>query len=189
MSKRNLGLIKLGIKNAYNYEWTNNDDDGKSKNNEEETKIETNKNALTELGKSSNAGNLSNISNKSIFEIFELIPKNATMRKLTPIVGGSQVGVEYKWIDSNGVTNRLRIHDPDPSAGVRANSAQGWTARWQVGSKYYDPINKTFRPRNVHNVKSSHYDPTAANNTHTPIQKPEDWLIDLMKKNGNGTHE
>jgi hypothetical protein len=85
------------------------------------------------------------------------------------------------------VTNRLRVHDPDPSAGVGSNSAEGWTARWQAGGKYYDPIESSFRHKNVHNSASPHHDPAAANNTHIPIQTPEDGLIRLMKSNGGGS--
>ncbi|TDM05459.1 MAG: hypothetical protein C4K60_11820 [Ideonella sp. MAG2] len=132
-------------------------------------------------GTGSGVGDLSQISGTSVQDIVKNIPPNASVRRLTPAVGGSQVGLEYKWVDGNGVTNRLRMHDPDPSAGVGSNSAEGWTARWQVGKGYYDPINGDVRHPNVHNSASPFYDPAAANNTHIPIRTPEDWLLDLMK--------
>jgi hypothetical protein len=148
-------------------------------------------NSLDELnslkGTGTNVGDLSGISGSSVQDIIKNIPENASVRKLTPAPGGSQVGLEYKWVDKNGVTNRLRVHDPDPYAGVGSNSAEGWTARWQAGGKYYDPIESSFRHKNVHNSASPHHDPAAANNTHIPIQTPEDGLIRLMKSNGGGS--
>ena len=137
-------------------------------------------------GSGANVGDLQGMSGKTVEDIVRNIPENATMRKLTPAEGGSQVGLEYKWVDENGVTNRLRVHDPDPSAGAGANSSEGWTGRWQSGRKYYDPIEGNFRHANVHKEASPFYDPAAANNTHIPVKTPEQWLIDLMKSKGTG---
>jgi hypothetical protein len=126
-------------------------------------------------------GDFSDISGESVQEVLSRVPEGATMRKLTPVEGGSQVGVEYKWVDENGVTNRLRVHDMDPSAPANSNAAQGWVARYQVGGKYYDPEVGSLRPRNVHKPESPHYDPKAANDTHIPIQTPDEGVIDLMR--------
>jgi Bacterial toxin 30 len=126
-------------------------------------------------------GDFSDISGKSVQEVLSRVPEGATMRKLTPVEGGSKVGVEYKWVDENGVTNRLRIHDADPSAPVGSNASQGWVARYQVGQKYYDPEVDGFRPRNVHKPESPHYDPKAANDTHIPIETPDESVTDLMR--------
>jgi hypothetical protein len=126
-------------------------------------------------------GDFSDISGKSVQEVLSRVPKGATMRKLTPVEGGSKVGVEYKWIDENGVTNRLRVHDADPSAPVGSNAAQGWVARHQVGGKYYDPEFGGLRPRNVHKPESPYYDPKAANDTHIPIETPDKSITDLMR--------
>jgi hypothetical protein len=132
-------------------------------------------------GTGSTVGDLSEVSGISVQDIVKNIPQNSSVRKLTPAAGGSQVGLEYKWVDENGVTNRLRMHDPDPSAGAGSNSADGWTARWQVGKGYYDPIEDAVRHPNVHNSESPFYDSAAANSTHIPIQTPESWLADLMR--------
>jgi len=127
-------------------------------------------------------GDFSDISGSTVQDILQRVPPNATMRKLTPQAGGSQVGVEFRWEDSNGQKNTLRIHDPDPSAPVGSNAATGWIVRHQIGSRYFDPTTGTLQPRNVHNPRSIHYNPNAANNTHIPIKTPEKVVIDLMKK-------
>jgi hypothetical protein len=115
----------------------------------------------------------------AVEDIVAQIPESAQMRRLTPVPGKSQVGLEYKWVDEDGVTNRVRLHDPDPSH-PGSNSASGWTARWQRGGRYYDPARGDFASRNVHRPTSPHYDPVAANNTHIPIETPHQSLIDLM---------
>jgi hypothetical protein len=130
---------------------------------------------------SSRVGDFSDIKGSTIQDVLQRIPDSATTRKLTPAPGKSQVGVEFKWVDSEGRTHRLRVHDIDPSAPVGSNSASGWTARHQVGQKYYDPVTKDFHPRNVHNPSSPNFNPEAANNTHIPIQIPTQAIIDLMK--------
>jgi hypothetical protein len=126
-------------------------------------------------------GDFSDISGKPIQEVLSRIPEGATMRRLTPVEGGSQVGVEYKWVDKNGITNRLRIHDPDLSAPAGSNAREGWIVRYQVGGKYYDPKTGGFQPRNHHKPESPHYNPEAANDTHIPIQTPDESIIDLMR--------
>ena len=130
---------------------------------------------------SERVGDFRDISGKSVQEVISRIPEGATMRKLTPVEGGSTVGVEYKWVDEHGVTNRLRLHDADPSAPVGSNASQGWVARYQVGGKYYDPEVGNLRPRNVHKPESPHYDPKAANDTHIPIETPSENIVDLMR--------
>ncbi|MFZ6746967.1 polymorphic toxin type 30 domain-containing protein [Undibacterium sp. JH2W] len=131
-------------------------------------------------------GDLSGMTGESIESLIKNLPRNASMRKLTPAPGGSQVGLEYKWVDENGKINRFRMHDPDPNAGTGANASEGWTGRWQSQGKYYDPITNEFRHSNVHKEASPFYDPTAANNTHIPVQPPSEWLINLMKSKKGG---
>ncbi|WP_282176054.1 polymorphic toxin type 30 domain-containing protein [Vibrio nereis] len=140
-------------------------------------------NTLRGTGKS--VGDLSRISGAKIQDIIANIPESASVRKLKPVEGKSQMGLEYKWVDENGITNRLRIHDPDPTH-PGSNAANGWIARWQQKGGYYDPIKGGFAHKNAHNTASPHYDPAAANNTHIPIQTPETWLMDLMKNSPNG---
>lgn len=131
-------------------------------------------------------GNLSGMTGESIENLITNLPRNASMRKLTPAPGGSQVGLEYKWVDENGKINRFRMHDPDPNAGTGANASEGWTGRWQSQGKYYDPVTNDFRHSNVHKEASPFYDPAAANNTHIPVQAPSEWLINLMKSKKGG---
>jgi hypothetical protein len=131
-------------------------------------------------GTGDHVGDLSNISGARVQDIIANIPENASVRKLTPVEGKSQMGLEYKWIDTEGNTNRLRIHDPDPSH-PGSNAANGWIARWQKKGGYYDPANGKFAHKNAHKPESPFYDPDAANNTHIPIQTPEVWLMTLMQ--------
>ena len=145
---------------------------------------------LTELnakkGTAPQPGRMDEVLNKArpqtVDDIVAQIPPNATMRKLAPSSqGGSQVGVEYKWTDANGKTNRVRIHDPDPSAPSGSNSAEGWTVRWQKGQRYYDPETGQFAPRNAHNPNSPNYDMDAANNTHIPVEPPDPTITNSMR--------
>jgi hypothetical protein len=135
-------------------------------------------NSLKGTGK--NVGDLSSISGSSVEEIISNIPETATVRRLKPVDGKSQMGLEYKWVDENGITNRLRIHDPDPTH-PGSNAANGWIARWQKKGGYYDPVSGDFAHRQAHNPDSPNYNPDAANNTHIPIQTPDSDLSDLMK--------
>jgi hypothetical protein len=136
-------------------------------------------------GTGDRVGDLSNIKGAAVQDIVANIPDTASVRKLKPVEGKSQMGLEYKWVDENGITNRLRIHDPDPThAG--SNAANGWIARWQQKGGYYNPETSSFAQKNAHKPESPFYDPTAANNTHIPIETPEAWLMDLMKMNSNG---
>lgn len=98
------------------------------------------------------------------------IPENAKVRVLKPDPnGGAQYGVEYKWVNQQGQTVRFRVHGPDATAPAGSNAARGPTYRVQVGSKYMD-VDGNLYPRNVHNPKSPHYDPAAANKTHIPFE-------------------
>ncbi|MGF1527365.1 MAG: polymorphic toxin type 30 domain-containing protein [Candidatus Competibacterales bacterium] len=126
-------------------------------------------------------GKFDDIAGQSVEEILKRIPDDATERVLKPVDGKVQVGVEYKWVDDNGVTNRVRIHGPDPSAPAGSNAADGWVARHQVGGKYYDPDAGQLMPPGIKNPDSPHYNPTSANNTHIPIQTPNNELVDLMR--------
>lgn len=118
----------------------------------------------------------------SFDDIVRNVPKDASVRRIVPSkTGGSQLGVEFKWTDSKGIEHRLRLHDPDGKAPLGSNSANGWTARWQIGKRYYDMATGSVRHHQVHNVNSPNYDAAAANNTHIPIQTPDYWLLMLMK--------
>lgn len=68
------------------------------------------------------------------FNPISMVPEGAQMRDLYPIPGRVEVGVEYKWVNDDGKTVRLRIHGPDGSAPEGSNSANGPTYRVQVGS-------------------------------------------------------
>ncbi|MFD6220735.1 putative T7SS-secreted protein [Nocardia asteroides] len=97
-----------------------------------------------------------------------VVPDHASVRELTPDSnGGAQYGLEYKWVDSEGRTVRLRIHGPDGNAPAGSNAASGETYRIQFGGKYQDAAGN-LHPRNVHNSNSPHYNPNAANDSHIP---------------------
>ncbi len=107
----------------------------------------------------------------------EMIPGDASVRTLKPDPnGGVQEGVEYKWLNEDGQTVRLRIHGPDGTAPDGSNSAVGPTYRLQIGGRYMDLDGNLF-PRGVHNPNSPNYDPGAANATHIPwpAQFPLPW--------------
>lgn len=95
------------------------------------------------------------------------IPEDAALRALTPQEGGVQEGVEYKWVDENGQTNRFRVHGPDPGAPPDSNSFEGPTYRWRIGGRYIGG-DGTLYPQGVSNPNSPFYDPAAANATHIP---------------------
>jgi RHS repeat-associated protein len=97
-----------------------------------------------------------------------MAPKSASVRTLTPsTTDGVQEGLEYKWVNPQGQTVRLRIHGPDPSAPVGSNAASGPTYRVQIGGRYAD-ADANLYPRGVSNPKSPFYDPLAADATHIP---------------------
>lgn len=98
----------------------------------------------------------------------EKVPANAEVRKLKPDPkGGAQEGVEYKWVNEQGQTVRVRVHGPDGTAPPGSNAATGPIYRVQVGGRYQGP-DGTLHPRGVHNPASPNYDPKAANDTHIP---------------------
>ncbi|MFR9724439.1 polymorphic toxin type 30 domain-containing protein [Streptomyces sp. MS19] len=97
-----------------------------------------------------------------------VVPDSAEVRELTPHPnGGSQYGLEFKWVDSQSRTVRMRIHGPDGTAPPGSNSASGETFRIQFGQKYQDETGNLYPP-GVHKPESSNYNPTAANDTHIP---------------------
>jgi hypothetical protein len=104
------------------------------------------------------------------FEIINRIPGHAIKRTLTPIPGRMTQGVEYKWTDKTG-TVRVRIHGPDALAPVGSNAHSGWIVRVERSGRTLDH-NGIFHHRQSHNPRSSHYNPTVANDTHIPIQTP-----------------
>lgn len=126
-------------------------------------------------------GDFSDMSGATMQDLMSRIPTDASVRKLKPAENGSQVGAEYKWVDENGVTNRLRAHDPDPSAPQKSNASDGWIFRYQNGKRYYDPLTNDYKHPNSYNPDSPFHDANAANNTHVPMTTPDDWLIELMK--------
>ncbi|GAB3163625.1 RHS repeat-associated core domain-containing protein [Myceligenerans halotolerans] len=96
------------------------------------------------------------------------IPSGASVRTLKPHPGaGSQNGVEFKFKNAGGTTVRVRVHDADGTAPTGSNAASGVTYRVQIGARYMDARGNLY-PKNVHNAKSPHYDPAAANATHIP---------------------
>ncbi|NNH72970.1 hypothetical protein HLB23_24440 [Nocardia uniformis] len=96
------------------------------------------------------------------------VPEGASVRTLRPDPnGGAQVGVEFKWLNENGQTVRLRAHGPDGTAPPGSNAASGPTYRIQIGGRYLDAEGALY-PRGVHNPNSPNYDPAAANSTHIP---------------------
>jgi Bacterial toxin 30 len=98
----------------------------------------------------------------------DMVPEGASRRVLAPDPnGGAQEGVEFKWINEQGQTVRLRIHGPDGTAPAGSNAAEGPLYRVQVGGRYTDAEGNLY-PRGVHNPNSPHYDPEAANATHIP---------------------
>lgn len=115
-------------------------------------------------------GDFSGLKGASAQEVLEAIPVHGTSRKLLPIKGAVQEGIEYKWVEG-GKTWRVRIHGPDPSAPAGSNANLGWVVRVQRGQQFMDADGK-FYPRGVHNPASPHHDPVAANETHIPIQTP-----------------
>jgi Bacterial toxin 30 len=131
------------------------------------------------------AGNFSNLPTMpSMREILSRLPKNAVVDgTFIPIPNKSQTGVKFKWEtqDSNGnnIKHKLRIHDIDPSH-PGSNASNGWIFRYEVNGKYYDPTTQSFRHKNVHNPNSPFHDPAAANNTHIPIQTPNQDIIQML---------
>lgn len=115
---------------------------------------------LTKLGRTLALGGFGNP--------LAMVPKHASKRLLTPSsTGGSQVGVEFKWVNKDGQKIRLRAHDADGTAPPGSNAASGPTYRVQIGGRYADAQGKLY-PKGVHNPKSPNYDPAAANATHIP---------------------
>lgn len=99
----------------------------------------------------------------------DIVPSDAQVRKLTPDSnGGAQVGVEYKWTDSQtGNVVRMRVHGPDATAPAGSHAAAGDVYRISIGGKYQDLEGNLYH-RQVHNPNSPHYNPDAANGTHIP---------------------
>ena len=135
-------------------------------------------------GTGSSVGDLRGIGGQSIEEIIANIPVHATSPRFAPEPDGSKVGLKFVWTDADGVTNRFRAHDIDPSTPAGSNAADEWIARWQKGKEYYDPVKGDFAHRNAHKPDSPFSDPAAANNTHIPIKTPADWLIEILKGAG-----
>lgn len=126
-------------------------------------------------------GDYSDMTWATMQDLMSRVPEDAKVRKIVPSENGSQVGFEYKWYDENGVRNRLRGHDPDPSAPANSNASNGWIFRHERGKEYYDPVTDQFKHQNSHKPSSPYYDPNAGNNTHIPMVTPDDWLIELMR--------
>jgi hypothetical protein len=98
----------------------------------------------------------------------DIVPDDASVRVLRPDPnGGAQYGLEFKWINQNGQTVRLRVHGPDGTAPAGSNAASGDSYRVQIGARYQD-IEGNLYHRNVHNPRSPNYDPAAADDSHIP---------------------
>jgi Bacterial toxin 30/Pretoxin HINT domain len=86
-----------------------------------------------------------------------IVPDNARVRGLTPDPnGGAQYGLEFKWLNEDGVTVRLRIHGPDGTAPPGSNSFMGEPTgfRLVVGIKMKQVIcsQETSITRTVHTM-------------------------------------
>ncbi|MFI1284626.1 putative T7SS-secreted protein [Streptomyces sp. NPDC020858] len=99
----------------------------------------------------------------------DVVPADAEIRVLKPSeTGGSQRGIEYRWTDPvTNTTARLRIHDADGTAPAGSHAASGDTYRISIGGKYQNETGQLHH-RQVHNDRSPHYNPDAANATHIP---------------------
>ncbi|HWM39172.1 MAG TPA: polymorphic toxin type 30 domain-containing protein [Streptomyces sp.] len=99
----------------------------------------------------------------------DIVPPDASKRTLTPDSnGGAQVGVEYKWTDSeSGNVVRMRVHGPDGKAPAGSHASEGDIYRISIGGKYQDAEGNLYH-RQVHNPNSPHHDPDGANRTHIP---------------------
>ncbi|MGW1976921.1 polymorphic toxin type 30 domain-containing protein, partial [Streptomyces sp. NPDC001889] len=98
-----------------------------------------------------------------------IVPPDASVRQLTPDPnGGAQKGVEYKWTDPiTGNAVRMRIHDADKTAPEGSHAYNGDIYRISIGGRYQDESG-VLHHRQVHNERSPHYNPDAANSTHIP---------------------
>lgn len=115
-----------------------------------------------------NTGQFAGLTLPTLQELVWRVPLGARIRRLAPRPGGCQLGVEYTW-KSAGLTWKLRIHDPDPSAAAKnpaSNSGRGWTFRLERGTNYMD-CHGTFHPPG--RVKTH---PVVANDTHMPVADP-----------------
>ena len=110
----------------------------------------------------------------TVDDLLSRIPKDAKIKTFKPEIGRIEEGIIYEW-NADGRKMLVRIHGKDPLAPVGSNAANGWVARIQKGSNYYDPVLGDYVPRNVHKPSSQYYDPIKANNTH--------FEIDVIKKN------
>jgi hypothetical protein len=103
------------------------------------------------------------------------IPVAARKRQLRPVLGKSQIGVQYIW-HAAGQTYRVRIHDPDPSVvptptNPNPNALVGWVVRIQRGRHYMDPEG-VFHPARKVKPRSGYFDEFLANETHIPLIPP-----------------
>jgi RHS repeat-associated protein len=123
------------------------------------------------LGTSDRVGDFTGIRNADVEDIVSRVPRGAEHRILRPEPGKVTEGFEYKWRDADGNRMRLRVHGPDASAPAGSHSANGWVARLQRRGEYMDDAG-TFHHKNVHNERSPHFNPDAANATHIPVEAP-----------------
>ena len=106
--------------------------------------------------------------NQSLPPTLPTIPVDARVRILTPsTTGGAQNGVEFIFPNADGVTTRIRIHGPDPSAPAGSNAATGDVLRVQIGGSQVDVDGNRF-PRGVFNPNSPNFSDTIANDLHIP---------------------
>jgi hypothetical protein len=123
-------------------------------------------------GAGSKVGDFNNLTGATVDEVLDRIPKDATMRELTPVKGGASEGFEYKWIQ-DGQTYRARVHNVDVGAPAGSNAANGWTMRIQRGRQYYDYTIEDFQPAKFTNPSGDFFDEAIMNNTHIPINVPQ----------------
>ncbi|MEI3613635.1 polymorphic toxin type 30 domain-containing protein [Pseudogracilibacillus sp. SO30301A] len=99
-----------------------------------------------------------------------LIPIRSKVNRA--VVGKVTEGFEYKWTEE-GVTIRVRVHGPDPSAPIGSNAADNWIVRVQQGKKYLDPVTGEYQLPGISNINSPYYNEDFANRTHIPIKDPK----------------
>ena len=119
------------------------------------------------------AGRFGNsVRGRTVRELEDLVPPNASVTRK-----GSEHW-EWSWeipIGPDAGTKRasLRVHSARESAPQGSNSAQGWTARIEVGGQSMDPMGRWHPSDGVVNPRSPFYDERVENEIHIPIGSPE----------------
>jgi Bacterial toxin 30 len=102
--------------------------------------------------------------------IISRIPENAKILPWKP--GRITQGMKFEWTDESGQDWEVKMHGPDINATVGSNAASGWVLRVRYGKEYMDVAGTFYSQKALYNPRSPYYNPTAANDTHMPIQQP-----------------